>query len=232
MEGVAGTSKPARGVDCILLDRTSTRTKFAILKERAMTDPVKLPPAAKLEVSPTFDYEPHPLAALMPMMDDDAFANLKADIAKRGIEHPMTTFQGLLLDGRNRMRAARELGLKLTASNFKGFTGTTAEAEAFVISANLHRRQLNNKQKQEFAQKMIAKYPQESDRALARMTSLSKTTVAAARAALANSPEKRKFDAAVKAWDGLTDQQQIDFVSMFQRDIRDILATETANLTG
>ena len=91
---------------------------------------------------------------------------------------------------------------------------------------------MNNKQKQEFAQKMIAKYPQESDRALARLTSLSKTTIAAARAALANSPEKRKFDAVVKAWDGLADQQQVDFVLMFQRDIRDILTTEAAELAG
>ena len=73
----------------------------------------------------------------------------------------MIIYQGLLLDGRNRYRAARELGLKLTAANFKTFDGTPAEAEAFVISANLHRRQLNNKQKQEFAQKMIAKYPDE-----------------------------------------------------------------------
>jgi ParB-like chromosome segregation protein Spo0J len=180
---------------------------------------------------PTFlDYVAHPLAALMPMMDDDAFTNLKADISRRGIEHAMTTYQGFLLDGRNRYRAAKELGLTLTAANFKDFSGTLVEAEAFVISANLHRRQLNNKQKQEFAQKMIAKYPQESDRALARMTSLSKNTIAAARLALACSPEKRKFDAAVKAWDGLTDQQQVEFVSLFQRDIRDILATEAALL--
>jgi ParB-like chromosome segregation protein Spo0J len=189
-----------------------------------------MPAAPKLEVSPSF--EAHPLAALMPMMDDDAFANLKADIAKRGIEHPMTTYQGLLLDGRNRYRAAKELGLTLTPSNFKEFAGAPSEAEAFVISANVHRRQLNNKQKQEFAQKMIARYPQESDRALSRMTSLSKTTIASARTALAHSPEKRKFDAAVKAWDGLSDQQQIDLVLMFERDIRDILATEAAELTS
>jgi ParB-like chromosome segregation protein Spo0J len=196
--------------------------------EKMSDDKVRsLPPAPKLDVVPA--YEPHPLAALMPMMDDEAFTNLKADVAKRGIEHQMTIYQGLLLDGRNRMRAARELGLKLTSANFKEFTGTTAEAEAFVISANLHRRQLNNKQKQEFAQKMIAKYPDESDRALARMTSLSKSTIAIARAALANSPEKRKLDAAVKAWDALSDQQQIDFVLRSERDIRDILATEAAN---
>jgi ParB-like chromosome segregation protein Spo0J len=181
---------------------------------------------AKLPVveGPTFlDYLAHPLAALMPMMDDDAFARHKDDISKVGIREPITRYQGMILDGRNRYRAAKELGLTLTEANFKDFIGTPAEAEAFVISANVHRRQLNNKQKQEFAQLMIAKYPQESDRALSRLTSLSKNTIAAARAALANSPEKRKFDAAVKAWDGLTDQQQVDLVLMYERDIRDIL---------
>ena len=177
-------------------------------------------------------YEAHPLAALMPMMDDDAFAQHRGDVGKHGIREPITLYQGMVLDGRNRYRAAKELGLKLTVANFKVFSGTPAEAEAFVLSTNLHRRQLNNKQKQEFAQKMIAKYPKESDRALARLTSLSKTTIAAARAALANSPEKRKFDSAVKAWDGLTDQQQVDFVLMFQRDIGDILTTEAVELTG
>jgi hypothetical protein len=55
------------------------------------------------------------------------------------------------------------------------------------------------------------------------MTSLSKSTIAAARNALANSPEKRKFDAAVRAWDGLSDAQQVEFVGMYQRDIKDIM---------
>jgi ParB-like chromosome segregation protein Spo0J len=178
-----------------------------------------LPSAPILPLS----YEPHPLAGLMPMMDEEPFKMFKANIAKEGIKQPIIIYQGLVLDGRNRQRAARELGLKLTAANFKEFEGTAAEAEAFVISANLHRRQLNNKQKQEFAQKMIAKYPDESDRGLARMTSLSKSTIAAARNALANSPEKRKFDAAVRAWDGLSDAQQVEFVGKYQRDIKDIL---------
>ena len=190
------------------------------------------PPTARLEAPSTYSYEAHPLAALMPMMDDDAFAQHKADVGKHGVREPITLYQGMILDGRNRYKAAKELGLTLSATNFKEFTGTPAEAEAFVLSTNLHRRQMNNKQKQEFAQKMIAKYPNKSDRALSRLTSLSKTTIAAARAALANTPEKRKFDAVVKQWDALTDQQQIDFVVMFQRDIRDILTTEAAELTG
>jgi hypothetical protein len=55
-----------------------------------MSTVTKLPVAE----GPTFlDYIAHPLAALMPMMDDDAFTNLKADISRRGIEHAMTTYR-------------------------------------------------------------------------------------------------------------------------------------------
>ena len=43
------------------------------------------PPTARLEAPSTCSYEAHPLAALMPMMDDDAFAQHKADIAKHGV---------------------------------------------------------------------------------------------------------------------------------------------------
>jgi ParB-like chromosome segregation protein Spo0J len=194
--------------------------------------PPPMPPVANLSEPDYAALVPHPFAALMPMMDEESFRMFKANIAKEGIKEPMSIYQGLLLDGRNRYRAARELGLKLTGAQFKTFDGTPAEAEAFVISANLHRRQLNNKQKQEFAQKMIAKYPDESDRALARMTSLSKSTIAAARDALAHSPDKRKFDAAVNAFDKLSDDQQVEFVSQFAREIRDILKELAAKSTG
>ena len=73
---------------------------------------------------------------------------------------------------------------------------------------------------------MIGKYPDETDRGLARLTSLSKNTIAVARDAMNNSPEKRKADAFVKAWNALPDDQQVAFVLAHQADIRDILATE------
>jgi hypothetical protein len=76
---------------------------------------------------------------------------------------------------------------------------------------------------------MIAKYPSESDRAIARLTSLSKNTIAAAREAMNNSPEKRKADAFAKAWNALPDDQQVSFVLAHQADIRDILATEVGS---
>jgi hypothetical protein len=81
------------------------------------------------ELRPTYSCEAHPLATLMPMMDDDAFAQHKADIAKHGVRDAITLYQGMILDGRNRYKAAKELGLTLSATNFKEFTGTPAEAE-------------------------------------------------------------------------------------------------------
>src|SRR3974377_801830 len=65
-------------------------------------------------------------ANLLPMQDQNAFENLKADIAKQGLLEPIVLFEGRLLDGRNRYRAAKELGLELSAANFKIFQGTQA----------------------------------------------------------------------------------------------------------
>jgi hypothetical protein len=53
----------------------------------------------------------------------------------------------MILEGRDRYRALKALGIVPAEEHFKLFTGTKAEAEAYVISTNLHRRQLNNKQK-------------------------------------------------------------------------------------
>jgi ParB-like chromosome segregation protein Spo0J len=172
----------------------------------------------------------HPLAGIMPMMSEDEFERHKADIKRNGLQVRIDLFEGMILEGRNRYRALKALGLVPADEHFKPFAGTRAEAEAYVISTNLHRRQLNNKQKQEFAQQMIRKYPGESDRALGRLTSLSKNTIAAARDALENSPEKRKSDTFAKAWNALSDEQQVSFVLRHAGDIRDILATEAGSL--
>src|SRR5690349_10273152 len=125
----------------------------------AHADKASFPPAPKLDVPPGFDYIPHELADLLPMMEKSEFEGLKADIAKRGILDPIVLFQGKILDGRNRYKAGKEVGHKFVPDNFKAFTGIYAEAEAFVFSSNLHRRHMTNAQKQEFIKKMIDKYP-------------------------------------------------------------------------
>jgi hypothetical protein len=82
---------------------------------------------------------------------------LQDNVRRNGILEPIRLWQGMILDGRNRYAAGKAVNHPFTAANFKEWSGTLAEAEAYVISTNLHRRQLTNAQKQEVIQRMIAK---------------------------------------------------------------------------
>jgi hypothetical protein len=167
----------------------------------------------------------HELANLLPMIDGTAFENLKADIAKNGILEPIILFEGQILDGRNRYRAGRELGV-LATGNFKTFEGSYAEAEAYVFSTNFLRRQMTNAQKQDVIRKMIEKYPDDSNRQIARRCGISShASVGAVREKmLAPSPDQKKFADFCKTWDALPEVRREEFVRSFAPDIRELLA--------
>lgn len=190
-----------------------------------MAEAIRKLPIAKLE---TVDYEnlgAHELANLLPMIDEGNFANLKADIAKQGILEPIVLFEGKILDGRNRYKAAKAVGLKLTAANFRPFEGTYAEAEAFVFSTNFLRRQMTNAQKQAVIKTMIEKYPQDSNRQIARRCGISSHSVVASVREKMNAPtpEAKVFAEFCKTWDALPEHHRVEFVQTFRPDIRDLL---------
>jgi hypothetical protein len=87
--------------------------------------------------------EPHPLADIFPLMSEDEYRRLKADIAQNGLRLPLTLYEGKILDGRNRYSVCVDLGIEPATSEFIG-PGTAAE---FVASMNLHRRHLNDAQR-------------------------------------------------------------------------------------
>jgi hypothetical protein len=110
------------------------------------------------------------------------FANLKADIAKNDIQQPIGLYEDKILDGRNRYKAAKEVGYKFTEADFREFVGTLEQAEAYVWSANYSRRNLTTAQKQAIIRQQIEKYPTWSNRKIARHLCLSShATVAAVR---------------------------------------------------
>ena len=84
----------------------------------------------------------HPAAELFPIMSDDELFALAADIKSNGLLQPVTMLSDVLLDGRNRMRACALAGVTPT---IKQFTGDSPVA--FVIAANLRRRDLTASQK-------------------------------------------------------------------------------------
>jgi hypothetical protein len=175
----------------------------------------------KIHDEPDFlSFLAHPLANMFPMIEGSAFEELKRDIATQGILEPIRLYQGMILDGRNRYAAAKLVGHQFTLDDFVEWEGTLAEAEAWVISTNLHRRQLTTKQKQDLITNMVRKNPGLSDREIARPDRVSNSTVGAARERLVHSPEVRRYEALKSQWKKFSDAECMTFVKENLADVK------------
>lgn len=98
----------------------------------------------------------HEYANLFPMLGANEQDALRADIQAHGVREPIIQFEGRILDGRNRYMAARDLGLDFPVAEFDG---DQAEALAYVLSTNLHRRHLTESQRAAVAAKLANMKP-------------------------------------------------------------------------
>ncbi len=83
----------------------------------------------------------HRLANIFPMMRENKFQNLKADIGANGLIEPIVLFEGEILDGRNRYNACVELGI---APEVESYTGD--DPYGYVLSMNIDRRHMGSGQ--------------------------------------------------------------------------------------
>jgi len=88
--------------------------------------------------------EAHPYADLLPMMNKLELDALTDDIRQNGLLHPIMRYQGMVLDGRNRLAACQAAGVE---PRFVDIETDDATALAHVISANIERRDLNGSQR-------------------------------------------------------------------------------------
>lgn len=90
------------------------------------------------------EYEQHPIALeLMPGgMDDEEFDAFCTDIEQRGILFPATLFEGKVLDGWHRYRAAKRTGSELKFLEYKG-----KDPAGYVAAVNALRRKLSSLQR-------------------------------------------------------------------------------------
>jgi len=126
----------------------------------------------------------HPAADLFPMMSDAELDELAADIAEHGL-YQAIAFQGdELLDGRNRLAAIHRIKDETRRNNLLGFVASTKrvlevrDPTAYVVSANLHRRQLSAEHKKRIAAELLKVEPQRSDRSVGKLVGLHHTTIA------------------------------------------------------
>lgn len=85
----------------------------------------------------------HPLSELFPLMQGREFDELVADVNANGLREPIWTYEGQILDGRNRWRACE--AAQLAHRPMRAYEGDNALR--FVISLNLHRRHLDEGQR-------------------------------------------------------------------------------------
>ena len=91
------------------------------------------------------DLEFHPLANIFPLLEGEELRALADDIVQHGLRRKIVIGDGKILDGRNRYRAAQLAKFPLTERHFTEFTGV--DSLAYVISANVRRRQMNESQR-------------------------------------------------------------------------------------
>jgi hypothetical protein len=85
----------------------------------------------------------HPAALVFPEMSPADLDGLVEDIKQNGLAHPIVrTSEGVVLDGRNRLKACEIAGIDPQFEIYEG-----SNPVGFIISSNLKRRQLNESQR-------------------------------------------------------------------------------------
>lgn len=110
----------------------------------------------------------HPAANIVPLLEGLAFEALKADIRENGLHMPIAVWEGQILDGRNRMRACEELGIRPNVLEIKSLPGDSPTL--YVLSANLHRRHLSPSQLAMVGARARARFDAEAKLRQARKT--------------------------------------------------------------
>ena len=145
----------------------------------------------------------HPAAELFPVMAEVELDDLAKDIARYGLQTPIIIWSAAdddepheaLLDGRNRLDAAARAGLlgiddhsQLHIMHPSGYCVPIPKTYcreddpyAVVISANIRRRHLSTKERQDLLISLIARKPELSDRQIAKTVGVDSKTIGTAR---------------------------------------------------
>ena len=107
------------------------------------------------------DLEVHPIALIMPPMNQEEFEEFKEDVVGNGLIEPIVLFEDKIIDGRNRYNACKELEIDVWARQWEG----GMDPVEYVVSKNIHRRQLTPTQRATAAAKALNYH---SDRAKER----------------------------------------------------------------
>jgi ParB-like chromosome segregation protein Spo0J len=127
-------------------------------KEIVKVEVTPIESISNTSANPFGEYKIHPAADKFPLIQGEEFEQLKRDIKSKGQLEPIETFNGEIIDGRNRLRSLIELGIKPKFQEWKG-EGSVID---YVISKNLIRRHLNESQRAMIAADLAEMYTEEA----------------------------------------------------------------------
>jgi ParB-like chromosome segregation protein Spo0J len=129
-----------------------------------------------------------PFEELLPPLAADELGELREDIRARGMLQDIVVHEtddlGVweVLDGANRVRICKELGLE-EPPKFRPVRNLTLEEKRqLALDLNLHRRHLTREQKRELVARLLVAESEKSDRAIATTVGVDHKTVAVVRA--------------------------------------------------
>ena len=129
------------------------------------------------------EYTFHPLSETYPLMEGEAFEDLKESIRQSGQRETIALLGVQVLDGRNRYRACKDLGIK---PKVEQYTGDKDEASLlkFIEDKNEHRRhltpeflKLSRAEKRQAIAEALKEDPEQSNRQVAEEVGVSDKTV-------------------------------------------------------
>jgi len=103
------------------------------------------------------ELEIHPLAHCLPDMPEDQFEAFKEDISGLGVLEPITLLDGMILDGRHRYRACKDLGIECPTR-----TVSDVSPHDLVMSMNFFRRHLDESQRAMVAAALLEPFEKEA----------------------------------------------------------------------
>ena len=117
---------------------------------------------------------------LLPQLDPETYAGLKANIALNGVQVPVVRDEkGYILDGFARAKITKELGYECPSVVAKGLT--EQEKRSQVRALNLARRQLDNYAKRQIIADELRENPDRSNWWIAKSLGVDHKTVASVR---------------------------------------------------
>ena len=135
---------------------------------------------------------------LLPPLDPESYAGLKANIAFNGVLVPVVEDEaGQILDGFARAQIAGELGYDCPTVVQEGLSDP--EKRSLVRALNLARRQLDRRAKRAIIADQLREHPDRSNRWIGRSLGVDDKTVASVRAELRSTAEIPQLDRLVGA---------------------------------